>query len=602
MTRWLLCLLLIPTAGAQIIGVEADVEMPVPFLQGVEQGLPDEICGDSRIEATADAIVFRDELFSADCAFYRIDVTAPAGSGHFRVIYQADRRVNTDPTASQAVVMHQEIHIVQPSQSTVIPVYPSNEGTVPMMEHSTPFIDHSDGFVLGWLFHDDGGAGGQFNPGAAQSFTATIRDASIQFPGVDLPFAGSDLVVVPDELLDNATSVRVFLTPGTKILGIQGGGGTLDKEPQGNVLVLTPADLARHGGRYQLDLVTPTGPASISPLHWLPPILIPSIGIIAVARTSMYFRGTRLVYRRNARIILIVAVGALAYALTLAIASLAILGEGLARLPLTAASTATYVQWAILLMAFVSFLVLASQRQLVAVQADLHRRERQREELLRSNKELEHFASVASHDLQEPLRKIAGFTGLLADDPNSPDAKQYADFAHDGATRMQRMVQDLLRYSRIGQQAIDRLPIDMDEVVDAVVKDLAEPVQEAGAVVRHQDLPVVHGAAGLIHQLMLNLIHNAIKYRHPERPPRIRVSGHAWPFETQIVVADNGRGIPKGQEEKVFQLFRRAHEGETGTGIGLALCARIVALHGGRIWVESDDKGSKFHFTIPREP
>lgn len=225
-------------------------------------------------------------------------------------------------------------------------------------------------------------------------------------------------------------------------------------------------------------------------------------------------------------------------------------------------------------------------------------------ELERSNKELEQFAYVASHDLQEPLRMVSSFTQLLAqryEDQLDDKAKKYIDYAVDGAVRMQRLINDLLAYSRVSTQGKTLRPIDSHVALGAALQNLAAVIEENLAIVVNDDLPTVRSDATQLSQLFQNLIGNAIKFRGAD-VPRIQVSacdlGHEWRFSVQ----DNGIGIDAQYTEKVFVIFQRLHTRKEypGTGIGLAICKRIVERHGGRIWFESElGKGSTFYFTMP---
>ncbi|MFI1467691.1 ATP-binding protein [Streptomyces wuyuanensis] len=234
-------------------------------------------------------------------------------------------------------------------------------------------------------------------------------------------------------------------------------------------------------------------------------------------------------------------------------------------------------------------------------------------ELRRSNAELEQFAYVASHDLQEPLRKVASFCQLLEKrygDQLDDRAKQYIDFAVDGAKRMQVLINDLLTYSRVGRVNDVSDTVGMDTALDGALANLGTSVEEAGAVVeRPDDLRTTTGDPMLLTMLWQNLIGNAVKFRAPDRPPVIRVTvepegdgeAPAWHY----CVDDNGIGIPEEFAEKVFVIFQRLHgrDAYTGTGIGLALCKKIVEHHGGRIWIDTgQSEGTRIHFTLPAVP
>ncbi|MDP4224478.1 MAG: PAS domain S-box protein, partial [Bacteroidota bacterium] len=224
------------------------------------------------------------------------------------------------------------------------------------------------------------------------------------------------------------------------------------------------------------------------------------------------------------------------------------------------------------------------------------------EELLRSNKELEQFAYVASHDLQEPLRMISSFTQLLAQrykDRLDNDAKDFIQFAVDGAARMQGLINDLLAYSRVQTRGKQFSVVDMHDVLGQVMNNLQLMIQESDALIVNDDLPEVFGDEGQIVQLMQNLIVNGLKFC--KTAPRIHISSKEEKEYFLFSVKDNGIGIEPQYFEKIFQIFQRLHPKDKygGTGIGLAICKRIVNRHGGRIWVESKiGKGSVFYFTI----
>ena len=227
----------------------------------------------------------------------------------------------------------------------------------------------------------------------------------------------------------------------------------------------------------------------------------------------------------------------------------------------------------------------------------------QTEDLRRSNTELEQFAYVASHDLQEPLRKVASFTQLLERryaGQLDERGEQYIAFAVDGAKRMQRLINDLLAFSRVGRGGLTAEPVDLTVVLDQALRQLAAAVEDSDAVVTHDPLPVVPGDFGLLVQLFQNLVGNAVKFRG-EQTPRVHIGARFVGELVELSCTDNGIGIKPQYAERIFVIFQRLHAKEAydGTGIGLALAKKIVEHHGGRIWLEPAETGTSFHFTLP---
>ncbi len=228
----------------------------------------------------------------------------------------------------------------------------------------------------------------------------------------------------------------------------------------------------------------------------------------------------------------------------------------------------------------------------------------QADELARSNRELEQFAYVASHDLQEPLRMVSSYVELLGrrySGKLDERADKYIYFAVDGATRMQRLITDLLAYSRVGTQGVDLAPTDTAPVVEEALSNLEVALANSDARVVYPDLPRVTADSSQLVQLFQNLIGNALKFKGEQRP-RVEVraerDGSYWLFS----VRDNGVGFDQKYADRVFGVFKRLHRNSeiAGTGIGLAICQRIIDRHGGRIWAESKPgSGATFYFTLP---
>ena len=242
-----------------------------------------------------------------------------------------------------------------------------------------------------------------------------------------------------------------------------------------------------------------------------------------------------------------------------------------------------------------------------ALVAQLREVERREADLARSNAELEQFAYVASHDLQEPLRKVASFCQMLErryKGQLDERADTYISFAVDGATRMQDLINDLLAFSRVGRTTERFEQVDLDDVLAVALRNLSSAIEDSGAEVQHSPLPTVVGDRTLLVALFQNLIGNGIKFRGVDAP-RIEVASTERDDEVEVTVSDNGIGIPEEYRDRIFVIFQRLHGREEypGTGIGLSLCRKIVEFHGGRIEVADGDGGigTTIRFTLRRD-
>ncbi len=224
--------------------------------------------------------------------------------------------------------------------------------------------------------------------------------------------------------------------------------------------------------------------------------------------------------------------------------------------------------------------------------------------MARSNKDLEQFAYVASHDLQEPLRTVIGFVQLLQKRYNNQldaEANQFIDFTVDGAKRMEALIKDLLAYARVGSHGKELAPTDAGTALRQALDNLNTRIHETAAEITCGELPTIRADNVQLVQLFQNLIGNALKF-HGETPPKIRVDASRNEDHWRFTVRDNGIGIAPEALDRIFLIFERLHTRTQypGTGIGLAICKRIVDRHGGRIWVESEPgQGATFSFTLP---
>jgi len=247
--------------------------------------------------------------------------------------------------------------------------------------------------------------------------------------------------------------------------------------------------------------------------------------------------------------------------------------------------------------------------------ADISDMERAREnlthavaELEKSNAELEKFAYVASHDLQEPLRMVSNYVQLLEmkyEEKLDKEAVEFIRYAVEGAGRMRELINDLLAYSRLGSSGKKKEYIDLNTAVNEVINSLQEPIREKKAAVIKKNLPRVWAEKTMMQPLFQNLVLNALKFAKKKIPPEIIISAEEKKNEWVIKVKDNGIGIKKEYFDRIFIIFQRLHSREEyeGTGIGLAICKKIVERHGGDIWVESKkNEGAAFYLTLPKSP
>jgi PAS domain S-box-containing protein len=228
-------------------------------------------------------------------------------------------------------------------------------------------------------------------------------------------------------------------------------------------------------------------------------------------------------------------------------------------------------------------------------------------ELQRSNQELEQFAYVASHDLQEPLRMVSSYTQLLEKrykDQLDDSARTFIRYAVDGATRMQGLINDLLAYSRIATKGSEFTSLSSQRAFENALANLGGVLEETNAEVTYEELPDIVGDFGQLTRVFQNLLSNSLKYRNKEVIPRIHVSVQDVDSEWRFSVQDNSIGIDPQYKDRIFKIFQRLHTAReySGTGMGLSMCKRIIERHGGRIWVESEPgAGSTFYFTMPQQ-
>ena len=487
--------------------------------------------------------------------------------------------------------------------------------------------------VLGWYFADRGQSADitqPTNPAFGYRMTSQVQEAFMEYrlalPGlaVSTDVVGADdgeLVQfsdvsfqVPDD--PGRKQVRFLVEPRFSVDRVEApdgstlGSGAVQTRPiDGRLEVVVPeATLAAAGpGTYTLRL---RSMEVVEPLPGSQPIvalllLVPLVaGVVAQRATNQWMRHSDAPWRPRVALAAMLATW-MAYAgLLVAVISLDLFTPMLLW-PLPDIAIAPYVVLAATIVAFAVLAQYARRRRSVDLERDLNEKERMQRELERSNRDLEQFAYVASHDLKEPLRMVSSYTQLLErryaralDD----EGRTFARYAAEGADRMGHMVDDLLSYARVRPSGDGGRAVELDAVLRLVRTQLRSLLEETGGRIEHEALPTVHGDPTQMLQLFQNLIQNALKFRHPGRSPVVQVRAQRAGRRWRIEVADNGIGMREQDKERIFEVFQRLHPRSEyeGNGIGLALCKRIVEHHGGAITVRSSPgDGATFMFDLP---
>jgi signal transduction histidine kinase len=642
----ILLVVLIPGAASQttlFLGAEVQVEqlldarsmrVRVPAQDSTPLERPCE--GDpSRFEVDAAGAWFRFDTRGKTnaCAEALFEFDVPPGASSARVAFMADRLVEQQ----QAVPLRMRVDFVQALRTYADGVFQSSH-LVFAREASTQaetrfaFEEPVRGgpFHVAWHFEDR--SANPAVPTLEQSLAARVRGAHVTFQGIALEPASIAVHRPGLGATSNAEQVVVKLmveaplagqaclvlrtSPLLRLSGIAGPDGALlpldaVSVRQEDGIATTRLEswaVARHGyGEYT---ITFTSAVVVSPDAWLPvavgaSLLLP--GVLAVIAVQQWLHLRRQMRGRYAaRPYLWPILGATA----LYVASLAwiawpgssgnLLAWPLERSAVLLGGTLYASAFALL-----GASLAAKGRMVRLVKSEASEKERANLELARSNRDLEQFAYVASHDLQEPLRAVAGYTQLLErryGDRLDDQGRQYVRNAVEGAQRMQGLIQGLLAYARIGTESTPRTAVDLEHVLQEALSNLESAVRSTSARITHGRLPVVQADRQQLVQLLQNLLANAMKFS--KRAPRIRVQAQPRGREWVVEVYDNGIGVPPEQARNIFQLFHRLHPRDAygGSGMGLAVCQRIVERHGGAIWVEPNPGGgSVFRFTLPMQ-
>jgi signal transduction histidine kinase len=618
------------------------------------------------IHPSADGVAFTFDEFTnsslnnpfTGCEAIFFNVTLPAPATVLRIAFTADRLVQeevTNPCGGLPLCLAPPLSMVQELQldfpdgtRRIDPYFPPGAPSQPPTRIQREFLlpQGTSNLTLSWFFQDEGVLGPQADVDTGRArLTSTVSDLRVQFDGIVLPppLDGAAASESIDEengtgrLLHSvnltapagsvgdrrSSSLTLEIRRGPSSTGIVGPRGPVPEDrfnasrigDRVRYTVDTQTVAEQGEGDYTFQFATvrtlpppppPGDPTRVYAFFYVLAALPAVAAVLAVYQAVLFVRQAEGPYRRAARPVLVAVLLVVVYYLLVVAYAAFVLGvRHMSTLPLSREAILVYAQLVLLLLILAAAALAVSRRVIRAMQRDLEERARQQDQLRRSNEELERFAYVASHDLQEPLRKVAGFTALLQKKYGGrldKDADEIIGYAVDGATRMQMLIKDILAYSRVGSKELNRVPVDLESVMQLVVSDLGPLIAERGARVTWDELPTVRADASQLRQVLQNLVENAIKYAHPRRKPVIAIAAaeeaDGWHFH----VKDNGIGIPADKHEEIFGLFRRLqNQGASGTGIGLAVAKKAVERHGGRIWVESTvGSGSTFHFTLPQ--
>lgn len=669
MKRWLLLgLFLLPSAHAApaheaaLLEVRLDATMPLPLIDGRaveanelpmvqpgENGCHD--VGSIRREPAGNWFRFEETKQQSGCAELRIPVQLPSTANALTISFSADRRIeqaaqDSDQQLPSSAPQRVLFYGGDGSQ-TEASYFADNQPHTPQARPFTftvPGAQLGRSFVVGWYF-EDSGLGTSLATGTAigRSLISDVRDLRLEAQGITLtpPTPQTDRQVastdgevevhtivadieVPPGWLERAegtlaislldsVEVRSVTRPDGQRLGSDD--WAVLQSPGRQQLLLQDGALGEEGGTFRLEYEGTVSLASVAPA---PPLRLPALvwGVIAlvgvmytaaVSHQALYARaasGTQrfTVARKNVELMFLGAVG-----IGLSMHVILFGFEDVAVMPISQRGGWLYLALGLVFLGSAVHLGIGVlRRQHVQEAARTRLIEATNRELARSNQDLERFAYVASHDLQEPIRKVQSFTGLLEKryaTQLDARASQYMQGANEAAVRARGLIGDLLAFSRIGTGDVPREDISLQATMAAVLEELAPALDEANATVQIDELPRLVGSEPLIRQLLTNLVGNAVKYRDPARAPHVQVRGRRHGNKIRIDVEDNGIGIAPDDQEKVFQLFQRLHAQTSayrGSGIGLAICKRIVEFHGGRIWVTSaPGSGSTFSFEVP---
>lgn len=582
---------------------------------------------------------FAEEGNQAGCAQAAFDIQIPNGARTLTATFLADRIITPTLDDAAAPQFVQRVQLLD-RDNVLLDEASYYSQTGPEEREALPqaiLLRIPEGLDIGrvaWYFED---ASASLNLGLVATTPAsrsTIRNPDIDFASTPVPFtttfldtrrdAGETvqpisvaLQVAPTALhannrmltlqvLDAYDQLQTVRTPGGRTLHAS----DVVESSQGGITQFSiPHALVEGPGEYVFELhgAVQVAPTRIHTAVWIFFALPILLGTVATVNQHRYRNELTPEQHQNWRRLLVALVAIwLLYVLYMILVPVQGVFQSMAHLPLDGEGTLFWAMLSGIIAAFIVHLGFSAIRRSTARELQhTAQLEATNADLLRSNKELEQFAYVASHDLQEPLRKIVGYTNLLEHRYSSQlDAKgkKYVEQATHQATRMRRVIQDVLAFSRLGTNA-PMATVDLVSVVDEIRNDLPEELANLGATISFEGAAAAHGNRPMVRQLLENLVGNGIKYRRPGVAPAIVISAKRRATSTLVSVQDNGIGIAPEYHARVFALFERLHGHDSayeGTGIGLSICKKIVEVHGGTIGLESTQgEGSRFFFTLP---
>ncbi len=668
MRGWLLvALLLLPVAGAaeatdvaeSIIlrtSLTADVVITTEGLQFAVETAPldervnpttDACSGTATIESNRTAFTMSERAEDRACARASINVTIPAGASAGEVTFLSGRHVEYPETDLVEAVQVVQRFTVRSDGNGTLPT--ADYIAAGVGEHATarftyPFsLDAlATNLTLEWFMHDKGtGESDRAAPSALGAAVAVpVRDIAVTWRGLTGPDFGPARIVAEEaldetrhlvtyqqtlqmqELGASASSWHLLVgyAADKELVGVQGPGVNLTAHEvptatlQGETLGTVALGAAPLAGDYvfsfqSLEQVPPPPPAvrlSVAPLYEVTVGVIGFVALGAAYASVNYWRVATGGFRAAATRFLGAVALIIGYFVFQVIYTAGSIGVDEMNYQNRGAQADTfYVQLGLVGFLLAGLWYVAARIETRRMAADIRERKEREDELKRSNEELEQFAYVASHDLQEPLRKVASYTQLLQrkyEGQLDADADEFIGYAVSGAKRMQKLITDILDYSRVGQRPVEVEQVDLGELMEGVREDLHLRIAESKAQLIWKDLPMIRTDGALLQQVLYNVVGNGLKFQKPRAKPRVEVSAEVEGDRTTIWVRDNGIGIAKEHHERVFAVFKRLHRADdyAGTGIGLALCRKIIERLGGTITLDSaPGKGSTFIIELP---